>query len=234
MNDFERWRAPEKKENNAKKFAVDLFVELHSNDKAIFVILFDLSACALKWCIANRSIAAKVFWLTFFFYFFLFLASFFDFAWMTQKTLSAPIHSFYVWCEVQNKRNPEPPTATMYRIRKALPPQTLMCLTNVPSIVVFLLSIPFIIMCLRKVRNQPQQQHQVPVKLHGCWQLTIEWTIWSGPHTNRAVCVRTEFSLHCSKIKFQGQKHANICKMVCIIFFTLQRRVRWWWWWAEH
>lgn len=33
-----------KKENNAKKFAVDLFVELHSNDKAIFVvILFDLS-----------------------------------------------------------------------------------------------------------------------------------------------------------------------------------------------
>lgn len=38
-----------KKENNAKKFAVDLFVELHSNDKAIFVIiLFDLSAMVTR------------------------------------------------------------------------------------------------------------------------------------------------------------------------------------------
>lgn len=43
---FWRWMISNdrKKENNAKKFAVDLFVELHSNDKAIFVvILFDLS-----------------------------------------------------------------------------------------------------------------------------------------------------------------------------------------------
>lgn len=51
-----------KKENNAKKFAVDLFVELQSNDKAIFVlILFDLSAtaaCATANNNALRSVAA--------------------------------------------------------------------------------------------------------------------------------------------------------------------------------
>lgn len=37
-----------KQENNArqKKFAVDLFVELQSHDKAIFVILFELSVVA--------------------------------------------------------------------------------------------------------------------------------------------------------------------------------------------
>lgn len=40
-----RWMISKKpkKENNAKKFAVDLFVELHSNDEAIFIILFDSS-----------------------------------------------------------------------------------------------------------------------------------------------------------------------------------------------
>lgn len=36
-----------KKENNVKKFAVDLFVELYSNDEAIFVNSFDLS-CPLQ------------------------------------------------------------------------------------------------------------------------------------------------------------------------------------------
>lgn len=50
-----------KKENNAKKFAVDLFVELHSNDKAIFVvILFDLSACAFANNNALRSVDVVV------------------------------------------------------------------------------------------------------------------------------------------------------------------------------
>lgn len=57
MNDFQ---SVSKKENNAQKFSVDLFVELQSNDKAIFIIFIWLvdvyeSVCicaSVKWCIA--------------------------------------------------------------------------------------------------------------------------------------------------------------------------------------
>lgn len=57
---FWRWLISNdrKKENNAKKFAVDLFVALHFNDKAIFVVILFYLLVAMAAAAAAASCAA--------------------------------------------------------------------------------------------------------------------------------------------------------------------------------